>query len=262
MANNNNIVRQGFLYEEEEDPNQVIVAKDVDFIFFKTFIKDYLVRSKLEFKPTTKLDYPETTKELTFTKVKKPNPVLLKKNVDKILDTFKKRVNSKCAGIINAQKKYVLNNFKEADLPESYNKLLQHILNLNENMVGSFTKGMILKNDMAKAMLMKEEFGFVEKNALAFGTDIFDKYFSFLFDKGKNEIETELEKGYLVDLYNDYNKLKPTKENLKKLKEEFIVYLTSACNDIKLVFIKHIEKTKTEITLESIDNYINAKKTK
>jgi hypothetical protein len=247
------MVRQGFLYEDADDP---VVVGDISIVFFKDFIKAFLIKYKEDY-------------ENKFGKVKDPKLSSiqnLKIKVDKILDTFIKRITYKKRSIISTQIKYINNNFSENDLPDSFNNLLKHVSFLNKNLVGKFTKNITTKKDMDKALLMTEEFGFNVENAFDWGVKIgewISRQFDKIFNIDDDEIESELSKGYFTEIYDKYSKIKKPKVNeLNNLKSEFINQIKVACDEIEGVFHKNINITKNKINLDKIIKYLKINENK
>jgi hypothetical protein len=114
------------------------------------------------------------------------------------------------------------------------------------------------KEDMEK-MLKEAEFGFDKKNALNFGTEIFDSLID-IFGKNVEDLKFELDKkGYFADIYNEYSGIEnPTKSDLNLLKGAFINRIKEVTTEIESVFHKYLDKLKNgKYRIDRIKKFID-----
>lgn len=184
-----------------------------------------------------------------------------KQKVDKIIETFKKRVTYKKNYYKNFKIKEVTNNYIGKDVNKNYTDLLEYTRKLNSTILVYFIskKGMIKNSDMTK-ILNEAEFGFEKMNTLETGINFWEgayKFFKNLLGNKWKDIKFKLERGYFKEVYNKYNgKKNPTEQDLADFKKDLVDAIDNAFNYIEKELHLELDDIKTKITAEVIKKYL------
>jgi hypothetical protein len=184
----------------------------------------------------------------------------VKQKVDKILESFKKRVTYKKNYYRPLYLKEVDKRYNETDVSKSFSDLLEYAKFLNNNIVPHFVNNMRKSSDLKKA-LEEAETGFTPKlNALDFGTNLFNtvkNYYDKIFNTYE-DLKFKLEdKGYFTEIYNEYNAIKePNVQDLKELRADMINKINETCDYIEKTLISEIDKVKQKFNTDNIKGYL------
>jgi arsenate reductase-like glutaredoxin family protein len=183
-----------------------------------------------------------------------------KQKVDKILESFKKRVTYKKNYYRSTYIKEVNKRYNESDIKKSFSDLLKYTNYMNQNIVAHFVTNMVKDEDLKK-ILSEAEYGFEKKNALDTGINLFNSVYNFfdkIFGDKWEDIKFKLDdKGYFSEIYNEnINNTDPNLLDLKELRDELLSKIDETCTYIEKVLIEEIEKTKVGFTLENIKKFL------
>lgn len=210
--------------------------------------------SKLEINKNKRKEFEKNPPKISFEQVKQ--------KVDKILETFKKRVTYKKNYYRSFHRKEVENRFNKNDINKSFFDLLDYCKILNLNIVSNFVDKME-KNDDLKKALMEAETGFNQQiNVMDVSTRIFNSVYKFidkLFGNEWKDLKFKLEdKGYFTEIYNDYINIKePTINDLESLKNKILLRINETCDYIEKTLNSEIEKVKQKLTIEKIKQILD-----
>jgi hypothetical protein len=255
------------LYEDDA-PQNAPQIEDQDFAFFVDFVYKFLAKYKEDFYKN--IEVPAKNSKLTIGKKKREkyeknppqiNTTEAKQKIDKILDSFKKRVTYKKNYYRSHYTNEINNRYNESDIKKSFSDLLELTKTMNQNIVANFVTKMVKNEDLNK-MLNEAEQGFTPQlNALTAGVNLFKSVYNFfdnlLGDKWE-DIKFKIDgKGYFTEIYNENAEIKePTLQDLRMLKYDLIQKLNETCDYIEKVLNQEIDKTKQVFSEDNIKKFL------